>query len=414
MRPARRNPPLGHDTGAPSLFQPRQSASYFYSRAGLPSACSCTRRTSARVPVFVILCGEEIHPMPSNRGRKKPGKNVRRTAITRGAAKPTGRGRPRFGETRIKWANIRPLSQSAGEDVRRFYRIESLASGVEVLLQGRDAFIKPSIQQVLGPAPLAVLSFELVQETKYALTFRLRASNSKRKQGSFAFVAAKQHGGFSDILEEGRKNLHLLHKRAENLVVKPFLGGTVRLPDAKKSSEKDRKVYCCLTQWLGGLVPLGLGADAQFTLETAPPEAFSREDTDYLKARIVELVARTYDPAQQRCMETPQIPLGDFMASKPKRGAPRLKLIGCRRILSNVSPERMIHMCASATNDADDRSFSLAPEDPRLIHDGLARAVGREKAAHWMRAYAAALARGELREPASLTREDAEQLAGRA
>jgi hypothetical protein len=299
---------------------------------------------------------------------------------------------------RIQWTGFRPLFDFWGQEIKRFYKVETLASAVEYMIRTRDTFIIPSIQQVLGPSPVVTLTFELFQEGKYQFIFRLRAANARRNMATFAFVAAKRHDEFSAVAAVEHKNLRILQQRAPTHVVRPFDGGLVYLPDRHQRAGHGREVYCYLTQWLAGFDELGIGKNLQFIINVKARHTFTIEQTEKLKAQMVEIMARTYDARDKSVMDLPQIASGDFVVSSPKRGDPRLRLIACRNILRHVTPAKLIHKMATALWDWGGADFYFAPSDPDLFYRAIVRARGEEEAREWIGQYRAQLKAGAFRQ----------------
>ena len=323
------------------------------------------------------------------RSSKKPTARKPRAAARSRSTATTSPG-PRF-----QWSGFRPLFDYWGREIKRFYQLETLSSATEWMLRkNKDRFLIRSIQDVLGPAPVVSLSFELFQEGKYQLIFRLRAANAKRKEASFAFVVAKAHGDYSETASKEHGNLCALHERMPLFVVKPFRGGLIFLPDRRQRADHGREVYAYLTQWLGGFHELGVARNLQFFINTPKPHLFSAAQTEALKARMAEIIVRSYDPGKQTCMDMPQIASGDFVVTKPAQGTPKLKLIACRRMLQHVSPAKLIHRIAEAHWDWGGLEVRLAPADPDAFFASLANARGAEEARAWFTQYIAAVRRG--------------------
>jgi hypothetical protein len=321
----------------------------------------------------------------------------------RNRPRPAGRtSRARENAPRVHWSGFRPLFDFWGTEIKRFYKIETLAGATEWMIGKNDRFLAPSIQDVLGPAPVASLSFDLFQEGRYQLIFRLRAVNARRREATFAFVAAKKHEDFSALAQAEHRNLRILHERAPAYVVKPFRGGTIYLPDRHQRAGHGREIYAYVTEWLNGFHELGVNRDLQFFVNIAKPHTFTIAQTEALKQRIVEIVARTYHPGRRECMEIPQIASGDFVVTNTPRGVARLKLIACRHLLTRVSPEDLIHRVAAASWEWGGRRFRLAPADPSAVFDAFAGAVGRATARAWFTQYHAAVSRRVLPEQDTL------------
>lgn len=288
---------------------------------------------------------------------------------------------------RIRWGKFDPMLDYWGRVIPRFYRLETFARALEGMVANHDRFLIPSIQQVLGPAPVVALNIELFQEGAYQLIFRVRAFNQKRKEATFALVAAKQDGVVSRTAEMEHQNLTRLHRRAPDVVVKPYLGGIIFLPDRYGRPEKGRKLYLYLTQWLTGFHELGIDRSHQFFINTRTPHLFSKTETEELKAQMVEIIFRLYDPEARTSIEMPQIASGDFVVTPASRKPLKLKLIACRKILSGLEPETLIDQMAHTEWDWGGRPFRLAPEKPEHFVEAMIRAVGKDLTRAWLQRY---------------------------
>lgn len=318
--------------------------------------------------------------------------------------KPKGRprGKRAAGRTRplrIQWKLALPHSgASKGPDARRFFKVETLANATERLIKENDSFITPAILQVLGPAPLVALTFELVHENHYRLTFRLRATNAKRRQGTFGFVAAKNADEMSAILETEHEHLRGLHQRAPRQVLRPFRGGHVYLPDRYRRTAHDRDLYAFTTLWPGGHHPLGIGRNRLFLANPQTPQGFSHAQTEGLKRQIVEIMARTYNPGKRAALDVSDMGPGDFAVTKPRTRLPRIMLMACRRLRLRMTPAKLVHEIVGAELDYQGRSIPLAPQDPAVLLQGLADGAGKANARIWLSQYREAVARGKLPE----------------
>jgi hypothetical protein len=347
-------------------------------------------------------------PAKGRPAKGRPGKgNPSKGRPARPAAKRTGRPAPQL---KIRWSGFRPFYDYWGAEIKRFYQPETLASATEGMILANDRFILPSISRILGTPKVATLHFELFQEGKYQLIFRGKAASAKRKQATFGLVAAKHEGRFSEIAEIEHGNLRILNKRAPKLIVKPYLGGTVALPKRHTGGKVKRLVYVYITEWLGGYHELGIAKNLQFFINVQQPQQFTAAQTEQLKGKMIEVIAKSYDPVARECMEIPQIASGDFVVTKPRRGNPRLKLIACRRIQKRVTPARMIQNIAEANWDWGGRTFHLAPADPAVFFAGLKAAVGAATARDWLGQYRTAVTRGRLKENDTLTLGDLTEL----
>ncbi len=299
-----------------------------------------------------------------------------------------------------------------GNEIRRHYQIETLGHATERLLATHDAFIVPSIQQLLGPAPLVSLTFELFQEGAFQLIFRVRATNAHRAQTVCSFVAAKKEGDVSRVAAIEHAILNILHARAPEHVVRPLLGGTIPLP-ARGQTAKPRVIYAYLAAWIPHHHELGVTRDLQFFINVKNRHVFTQAQTDDLKGQMIEIIARTYDPVKRECMEMPQIASGDFVVTKPPRGAPRLKLIACRQMLKRVTPASLIQTLLQAHWNWGSRLLRLMPSRPEIFWNALVRARGADEARSWLSQYRHAVAAGKFPQSALLSPAEIERLGAR-
>ena len=165
-----------------------------------------------------------------------------------------------------------------------------------------------------------------------------------------------------------------------------------------------------LTRWLDRYHELGVGKDLKFFINEARPRSFSKGDTEELKRQVVEIIARSYDPKTKQCMAIPEVASGDFVVTRPKNSAPKLKLIACRKIGQRTSPAKVVDAIVSAHWPWGSRHFFLAPEDPKILVDGLTAALGRDESGRWIRLYKSAVQAGRYRESKHMTRDDLDRL----
>lgn len=286
-----------------------------------------------------------------------------------------------------------------GNEFRRFYQLETLKSAVNGTITGKtDRFIMPSIQNAMGPSPIVSLHFELFQEGRYQLIFRIRAVNAAKKRGSFGLVVAKNAEEATETATREHKHLQWLGERMKNAVVETFKGGYFFLPDRHGRKEKGRKIYAYVTRWLSGFHELGVRRDLMLFMNIDPPVPFSRDDSEAVKRRIMEIIIRSYDRPQRTCMEMPQIASGDFVVSPTPNGPPKLRLIACRRLITRMTPDRILHKILIADWAWGDKMFALAPNDPADIVQAMHNALGKEEAARWYGDYRAAVKRRRFRD----------------
>ncbi len=340
--------------------------------------------------------------------RGRPGPSQGAPAPKRG--KPA---RPRAASLNVRWSGLRPMADAEGKRYKRFFKLETLASATEKLLRLRNNFIIKSVQRVLGPSEISHLHFELIKEGAHQFVFRVEAGNIRRKTALFAMLTAKRHDAFSKALAIEHEHMQALYERIPSYVARPFGGGRILLPAKRRGMPADRAVYAYLTQWQQGFYELGAGKNGLFAAFTPQPRSFSAAQTEAIRAAIVEMMARAYDPESRTCIEAPDVPAGDLMVSHPTKNEPRLKLTACRRLIRNVSPAKLLHRMAGVEWECPGGKLSLVREQPDVFFEGVKRAAGADVARSWFQHYLHAIDKGRLEPLDTLPREVVETLASR-
>lgn len=320
-------------------------------------------------------------PAPTVRPKVTPAAEVpARAAGTRPSA-----ARP-LSLTRVKWAGFREMQDFWGQTMKRYYQLETLANATEASLSWRNSFVFASVHEALGPADISSLHFELFQEGRYQLIFRLRAVNVLGKSANFAFVAAKNHEECSDVARSEHFNLRTLYERMPQHMVRPYRGGTVVLPDRYRRKELDRHVYAYVTGWLNGYDEMGVTRSLQFYVNVEKKHTFTLGETELIKGQSLEIVASSYEETSRSAMALPQIASGDYVVSR--QGAePRIKLIACRRLQKNVTRHKLLSQVLTEGFEWGGRTFKLAPEEPATVLAALTRAWGEETAKKCIKSY---------------------------
>ena len=349
--------------------------------------------------------------MPPKR-KTKPG--ARSKNPNRGIAAKKKKHRPKAGKRRpkpqnlktkdghtlyVKFKNLGPMYDFWGDEFKRHFNLETLASALERHLRTRDRFITPSIQQKLGAPPLKSFTVELFQEGKFQLIFRVKALNVVGKSTTIGLVVAKNHKEYSEVAKKEHALLNILHDRVPKCVVEPMKGGYIFMPDRHRRKEHDREIYAYCTTWLGGYHELGIQKDLRLFINVAKPIPFTTAQTEALKRRMLEIILRTYDPVRRNCMAIPQLASGDFVVSKPTRTKkPQLMLIACRDMENRISPPQLIRRIIEAEWPWGKRVYRLMPSEPEEFVQALVNALGKEEAMTWLSSYKKAVTKGRMTE----------------
>ncbi|MFP4499437.1 MAG: hypothetical protein ACLFTT_00425 [Candidatus Hydrogenedentota bacterium] len=334
---------------------------------------------------------------PGKKGRKK------------GPVQPAGHKARIDKGPQVRWTGFRPFVDAAGNPLPRHYNLETLATATEFRIEQGDRFILPSIQRVLGPAHVNSLVFDLVRESAERLVFRMRAGNARRKSGTFAYVAAKDSQGHSKTLQEEHRLLGIVYGRAPKYVVKPFLGGTIYMPDRHGRARAEREIFAYITAWPGAGYPLALSPTLQFVMQGPKPHTLTRQQTEQVKVRIVEIMAATYSAQYAEAIDIPDFEAGHILATMPDKGL-KVSLVGCRKLLRRLTPAKYVDRMITATRKIGGVPLHVAPEDPGLLLTGLRRALGKEESCRWLRQYLDAVHAGALKAKAPAYVEAIERL----
>ncbi len=308
---------------------------------------------------------------------------------------------------RTQWKSLRPMFDFWGVEMKRHYSLETLSNAVDRLVRTSDRFIVRSVQMVLGPPPVTSLTFELFQEGKYQIVFRLRATNAKGNQASFGFIVAKNATDFTEVSRLEHGNMNRIHGRSPKYVVEPLLGGMIFLPDRHRRETHHREVYAYLTRWLGGFHELGIAKNLQYYLNVAPPQYLTLAQTQDAKRACVEIIASTYSMKDRNGTAMPQIASGDFVIARPSNGPLKLRLIACRKLLDKVPPARYLHEIIKTKWAWGDKTARLAPDDPREFAAAIRAARGNEEGTAWLAEYVSAVESKKMPDAGYMSRKDA-------
>ncbi len=286
---------------------------------------------------------------------------------------------------KVLWTGFRPLYDYWGNELKRFYQFDTLVNSFNTYLGGKDKFVIPTVQKILGNSPITSLKFHLFQEGKYQFIFRLKAENQKMKSAYFAFVIAKDGDEYSKIAKAEHQNLIVLHKKCPDFVVKPFSGDYLFFPDRHKRKEFHRKIYAYLTQWLSGFEELGVNKDLQFFTNVPKPHTFSIKETNEIKVKILEIILSLYDEKKKISIALPEIASGDFVIKRSPSGNHRLKLIACRKMIKPISPHELIAKIITTSWQWGNKRFSLVPEEPVDFFSVFQKILGEEKSIVWFK-----------------------------
>lgn len=287
---------------------------------------------------------------------------------------PKGKSTP----VKILWSGFRPMFDYWGNELKRFYKFDTLVSSLCSYLETKDKFISNTVHSVIGPAPITSLKFHLFQEGKYQFIFKLTAENKKLKKANFAFVVAKDGDELTKTAKREHIILERLYSKHPEFIVRPYAGDYLFFPDRHGRKEFHRNIYAYLTEWLGGYEELGINKDLQFYTNVPNPHTFSIPETNLIKIKIIEIILSLYDKETQESIALPEIASGDFMIKRSPSKNHKLKMIACRKMLKGISLEKLISLLLTTSWKWGNKYFTLLPENPQDLVKTLVKIFGKE------------------------------------
>lgn len=327
---------------------------------------------------------------PQNTRKKRPGS--RRPGSARTASPP-----------RFRLTKKNMLEEPADPALRRYFKLETLASAVEGLLEQERSLLRTPCKNTMGSAPLTSATLELLDENTYRFVFYLRANNIKRKRATFRLVVAKNAEEHSQALTAEFDALRLLHGRVPKCCVEPVANGRIPLPDRHRRKNLSREVFAYLTAPSGGYHPLLLRADGRLAAGAQRPKSLTNPQTEAVKRRMIEILLRSCDPNARTAIRLPEVAAGHLLLDIPRDRPPQLKVCGCPGLRSRVTPALLINDIVRASWESDGRACRLLPEDPAEFLQALTNALGKKTALEWLELYRKAIKAGSQRENKMLT-----------
>jgi hypothetical protein len=303
----------------------------------------------------------------------------KRTSRTRGNSASYPKGRrpnrpPRSDLPVLRVAELRPMHDFWGRRLPRRIPPELLRKAIYNHLTQTPNLLLESLHHLLerpvGTSELSEIKVTLFQEGDLQHIFRVSARLRAGGRVKLAMVVAKDGSRISKTARRELANLHHLHQRDPQHVVRPLSGGMLAVDPSGPPSRSGVFVY--FTRWLNDLHELGVDRRLNFFINEQPFHTFSPAASDMLRSRILTLLFGYWDPKSRTAMEPPQIASGDFVVSRPEAGRPvQLCLIACRHILTSVSLARCLRLFLGYQGQWAGKVFHLLPKDPRLLFDAL-------------------------------------------
>jgi len=279
---------------------------------------------------------------------------------------------------RTRWLEAPSVLHLGARAPRRFYQLETLGSGVKAVLGQREIGLLHTAHHILGPAAINTLQCELVRENDYALIFKVRAGNVRKKTGHFMLVAAKSHREHAPLLVNDSQALRAMRERVKSGVLDEHYFATVFLPEKHHRSEgPGRKIPIACRAWPGDYLPLGVHRNGQLMLlEGDKPVTTKAETEDFLVA-FHRLMLGLYDPLRRNGPDLNHVNITDFGAKRVKgKLLPMLMRASALR-RGIAAPRYVADLLRLQFKYGDARRLS-APEDPEAFYSAVLETMGED------------------------------------
>ncbi len=325
-------------------------------------------------------------PKPAKKKSNRPAPKASAASPTAAVKKPQAHLIPRkhknmvnlVGVVDVQWPGVRATPDGT---LKRFYRMDSLITGVEGLLARKDCWLLTGVQDKLGPEDVTKLSFQFLREDKHSLIFQINAANIVGRKGRFSLLVSRNHEEHMRGLERRLQGLELAASKAPGLAVQLLGMGPIFLPDRPGRRKEQRPLLAAITGMPSG-VPCNWNRNGQIVLDGATPTTLTLADSDLVRRQVVELVLRCYEPVQRDGIAPPTLRTGDLLVYKPARAPVKVAYAGGDLLGGRPNPVRLI-----ARLFEDRGGGKWLPQDPDNLFRGAVAAVGRERARAWLGDY---------------------------
>lgn len=335
-------------------------------------------------------------PKHHRAGTPNPGRRKAKTKRTM----RVGQKRTEFNVTstlNVVWPGLRKWEQAHEKEFKRFFQFETLENSVQGLLRNPECHIMQSIRAVMGKDAITNLAFHIVHESSVDLTFKLEATNTKKKTSLFAFIVAKNHQEFTTVVNAKHRQLLHLHQQAPKYTVRPLELSTLYFPDRHRRKENDRDIAVYMTTWPQGYVPLIRHQSGQYASHEDAVRLLRKDETEQVKMRLVEMLVDSYDPVMRQCAAIPKANDGNLLVKRNKKAPARILFVGADLHRIRMSPAKLV---GSIVGSEDDPSqLPLLPAEPIKLVEALNNVLGKDTARTWLSQYVGAAAKHKVPAP---------------
>jgi hypothetical protein len=157
-----------------------------------------------------------------------------------------------------------------------------------------------------------------------------------------------------------------------------------------------------------------VGAESQLATGIKQPRLMTRDETDTIRRRIMELCLRAYEPETRRGAVPPDIDRGALRVTTQTHGKREIWFVTCPTVWTRIDAVTLLHRLIGFEWRKKNVVLPLLPSSPELVLEALSNALGKKAGRQLLLDYGSALESGRYPEHRRFTRETLLSLAGAA
>jgi len=315
------------------------------------------------------------------------------------------RGPTRTSGPKYSWDVDNPPHHPSAPPVRHFYQGESLASSLEVAISRVDSMFFPDRTRGVAPKDLKAVDGEIISENHYAIEVLLELKGAARKSHRVRLIVARNDQELALLVRAEARHLAALAARLPKIVAAPLANGLLFLPDRHRRTGQNRRIPVYSTRTLPDSLYCGVGGPEQLLAYSSSPRLLSRDATDKIKTRVLEICLRSFDPRARTAMPPPDLQRGTMRLATKTGAAGEVVITGCPYIWDHLDHVGLFHRLTGFDWKEGDRSMPLLPANHDLFREAIVAALGKATARDWAKDYAAALDLGRYKPHHRFSRE---------
>ncbi len=298
---------------------------------------------------------------------------------------------------RFDWDFNHPPYHPSAPPARHFFQGESLARSLELAIARADSLLFPASTRGVAPSNVQAVSGAIVAENNYSIEIHLEFRGIERKSHRLRLVVARNDQELALMVKAEGRNLTAVAPRLPKQLAPPLAGGLLFLPDRHRRTGQNRRIPAYATRPIPESLYCGIGGPEQFIAYSASPRLLSRDVTDKIKGRILEICMRSFDPRARTAMPPPDLQRGTLRLSARAGAAGEFVITGCPFLWDHMDHVGLIHRLTGFDWKEGDRGMPLLPADHGLLREAMIIALGKPTSREWLKEYAAALEQGRYK-----------------